>query len=350
MFDLFASYYFKKVFYSLFLIFIFTTAAECSIYLVEDPEKLMFSIRLPMTPGEQAQVIFPDGRIIDMGRIRTIPIKSKHPGFTASKYGIGGQVIATAANAHHLQISVEDGSGRTLSLIPSQTFVAAPGFGTSFIVEGIGGSGLWGEYAPYVGSPIYIINSVGAAVPFNNIGLLKFTTAVEIRVYRPEDEIDYLEIENWSGGRAWYHDAQGDHQFAVVESGVTGTGRFEGSLYQEAGMVRANHPGVICVSTTHKTDIGGFQIVPINHTYSKEMQKSRRMAQYIILRGVEFDDLTGKPPFFRGLLRPGDSDALDSRGGHVIAKIGGEWQPLPVVSGLTEDTLSDVEAIRIYIH
>lgn len=316
----------------------------------EDPSQLMFTVHLPMTPGEHAQVVFPDGRTIDMGKVRTVPTKSRHPGFTASKYGLGGQVIATAANAHHLQISVEDGSGRTISVIPAETFVAAPGFGTSFVVEGIGGTGLWGQYAPYVGSPVYIVNQVGVPVLFNNIGLLQFASAVEIRVYRPEESIEYLEIENWAGGKAWYRDSEGrDHPFALVEHGVSGTGRFEGTLYQGPGMVRANHPGVICVSTTRKMDIGGFQIVPLSHTYAKEMQKSRRMGQYIILRGVDFEDLTGKFPFFRGEVRPGDSEIPERREGRVFGKVNGAWGPLPEISGLTENTLTGIDAIRIYL-
>ena len=338
-----------SVFFCISLALSLTKAGECSIYITEDPELLMFSIRLPMTPGEQAQVIFPDGRALDMGRVRTVPTKSKHPGFTASKYGIGGQVIASACNAHHMQVSVEDGSGRTISLIPAQTFVAAPGFGTSFVVEGIGGEGLWGRYSPYVSSPVYIINQAGMPVLFNDFSLFQYATAIEIRVYRPKDQVDYIEIENKSGGRAWYHDANGDHDFAIVESGVSGTGRFEGTLYQGAGYIRANHPGVICVSTTPKSEIGGFQIVPISHTYSKEMQKSRHMGQYIVLRGVNFENLTGQPPFFRGYIRPGDESEKLSKAGRVIAKIAGKWTDLPVASGITEGTLSDVESLRIFL-
>jgi hypothetical protein len=322
---------------------------EASIYNVEDPQKLMFTIHLPMAVGEQAKVIFPNGGELEMGKIRAIPTKSRHPGFTASKYGLGGQIIASAANAHHIQISVEDGAGRTMSLIPSQTFAVAPGYGTSFIVEGVGGSGLWGQYAPYVSSPVYIINKAGMAVLFNSIQLFQFATAVEIRVYRPYEDIEYLDIENREGGKALYHDANGDHDFAVVERGVTGTGRFEGTLYQGLGRVRANHPGVICISTCRKSEIGGFQIVPLSHTYSKELQKTRNMSQYIVLRGLDFEDLTGQPPFFRGWVRPGDVDVDDSRTGWVVGRINGDWQELPDVSGLTESTLTRVEAFRIYL-
>jgi hypothetical protein len=323
--------------------------AESAIYNVEDPERLMFKINVPMTIGEQASVIFPDGSSKEMGRVLAVPVKSRHPGFTASKYGIGGQIIATAANAHHIQISVEDGTGRTMSLIPSQTFANAPGYGTSFVVEGVGGSGLWGEYSPFVGSPAYIINKVGIPVLFNNLQLFQYATALEIRVYKPDRAIEYFEIENKRGGRAWYHDAEGDHQFAIVESGVGGTGRFEGSLFQGRGFVRANHPGVICVSTCQKREIGGFQIVPLSHTFSSEMQKTRRMTQYIVLRGVDFEEIAGQAPFFKGWLRPGDTDAFDSKTGWVTCMINGQWQELPNISGLTEHTLENVEAFRIYL-
>ncbi len=324
-------------------------AAESSIYTEEDPSLLSHVIYLPTTRGEQAQVRFPDGRAIDMGRVLAVPVKSKHPGFTASKYGIGGQIIATAANAHHIQISVEEGAGRTMSLIPSQTFVAAPGYGTSFTVEGVGGVGLWGRYAPFVGSPVYIVNEAGMRVPFNSFGHFQHAQAVEIHVYNPRTDIEYLEIENWAQGRAWYRDAYGDHDFAVVESGVAGSGRFEGTMYQGLGMVRANHPGVICVSTSHKPEIGGFQIVPLTHTYSKELQKIRNMPQYIVLRGLDFEDLTGKPPFFRGHVRPGDTSVSGSLAGKVICRIDGKWQEIPDTFGRTEDTLEQIEAFRIYL-
>lgn len=329
----------------------FTVIHPRAAYAYEDDNSLlMYKIYLPMTPGESARIIFPDGREIDAGRIRAVPAKSRHPGFTASKYGLGGQVIASAVNAHHIQVSVENGSGRTVSVIPSETFVAAPGLGTSFVVEGVGGMGIWGEYAPYVGSPVYIINPAGFPVLFRDISLMQYARAVEIHVYKPRENVEYLEIENWPGGKAWYRDSLGnDHQFAVVEHGVSGTGRFEGSLYQGLGMVRANHPGVICVSTTRRRDIGGFQIVPLSHTYAQEMQKSRRMGQYIILRGVDFEDLTGKAPFFRNAVRPGDSEQPDRSEGTVICLQNGEWGPMPEISGLTENTLKKIDAFRIYL-
>lgn len=323
--------------------------ADANIYRSENPERLLFKIRIPTTVGERAAVVFPDGSEEALGRVLEVPVQTKYPGFTASKYGIGGQIIATAVNAHHIQVAVDDGAGRTMSILPSRTYADASGTDSSFVIEGEGGSGIWGHYAPYVSSPVYIINRAGIPVLFNNPSLYQYAQAVEIRVYPPEDDIEYIEIENEALGRAFFRDAKGEHDFGVVESKVSSTGRFEGSLYQGRGLVRANHPGVICISTCDKGKIGGFQIVPRSHTFAKELQKTRNMSQYIILRGAEFDDLTGLPPFFRGAVRPGDERDPVGRTGVVMCRIEGEWQEMPDVVGLTDRTLGHIEAFRIYL-
>jgi hypothetical protein len=87
----------------------------------EEQGQKLFTIRLPLTVGEQVLVIAPDGGQLEMGKMRVLPMKSKYPGFTASRYGEGAQVIASASNAHHIQISVENGKGRTISVLPTET-------------------------------------------------------------------------------------------------------------------------------------------------------------------------------------------------------------------------------------
>jgi hypothetical protein len=64
---------------------------------------------------------------------------------------------------------------------------------------------------------------------------------------------------------------------------------------------------------------------------------------------VNFEDIAGQSPFFKGWVRPGDIDVPDSRTGWVACRIGGQWQDLPNISGLTEHTLENVEAFRIYL-
>lgn len=310
----------------------------------------LFTIRLPLAVGEQALVIAPDGGQLEMGKMRTLPIKSKYPGFTASRYGEGAQVIAAAANAHHIQLAVEDGKGRTLSLLPTETYVASSGMGSSFIVEGAGGFGLWGEFSPVVGSSVYIVYPNKNRVPLVDFTMMEGAEAVEIDVHAPQESVEYIEIENQQGGSAWYRDTAGrDHPFAIVENGVRGTGRFSGTMYQGLSMVRANHPGVICISTTPRGDIGGFQIIPVTHTYSKEMQSARHMGQYLVLRGLDFEDLTGRFPFFKGAVRPGDERNTTSNVGKVLCKVQGAWYPFPRMSEWTEESLLHIEAIRIFL-
>ncbi len=313
---------------------------------------LSYTIFVPNQPGEMVLVRYPDGRVEEHGRVRVVPQKTKYPGFTASAYGGAGQVVASAANAHHILVSKEakeeGGKTRTISLFPTATFVAASGLGSSFVVEGVGGVGLWGRLAPYVGSEVFIINPAGVRVPLTHSSLLAHMKALEIDVYAPLPAVQFLQVENKVGGRAWYQDFEGNvRTFAVVEKPVTGTGRFAGTLYQGASMVRANHLGVLCVSTCDQGEIGGFQIVPVTHTYSKEMQKFRTRGQWLVLRGEQFEDLTGRFPFFWGAVRPGDRTAPNSKSGRVEALVKGHWQPLPKLKEVTEGTLANVEAFRI---
>ncbi|MCX7829252.1 MAG: hypothetical protein N2315_08685, partial [Thermanaerothrix sp.] len=86
--------------------------------------ELLYTLRLPLEPRAPVEAVYPDGRRVFLGTVRLIPWKTRYPGFTASRNGTGGEVIASGANAHHLLLDVEKGKGRTLSIIPSSTFVA----------------------------------------------------------------------------------------------------------------------------------------------------------------------------------------------------------------------------------
>ena len=308
-----------------------------------------FIIRIPLVVGNRVAVI-KRGTTIELGEVHELPKRSKHPSFTASAYGVGGRVVATAANAHHLLLSVEGGAGRTISLVPMETFTPTSSAESSITVEGKGGVGLWGEFAPLVGSELFVVFENGAREPFNHMDQLATAVALEIEVSFSTTRVEYLEIENHAGGKAWYRDEFGeDHVFGTVVSPVTGTGRFAGTLYEKVGWVRANHPGVICVSTSPRGVIGGFQIIPMDHTYSKGMTRTREMGQYLILSGVNGEHLAGAFPFFNGIVRPGDANLIDRTVGKVLAKIQGEWYLFPEMASWTEDSLSHVQSIRILL-
>jgi hypothetical protein len=87
---------------------------------------------------------------------------------------------------------------------------------------------------------------------------------------------------------------------------VTGTGRFGGSKYLGTGLLRANHPGVICISTGPKGELGGFQIIPAVHASDLELSYVRSISAWMVVGPVSFEDapLEGTFPLFSGLLRP----------------------------------------------
>ncbi|WP_164925211.1 hypothetical protein [Thermanaerovibrio acidaminovorans] len=310
--------------------------------------QVAYTIRLPMEVGALAEVLYPDGSSESMGKVRVLPVKTRYPGFTASRLGEPGSVVASGANAHHILVDVERSRGRTLSVIPSVTFVAAAGNGSSMVIEGVGGVGLWGRLSPPVGSRVYVVNRLGYRIPFRSRDLLKVASALEIDV-EERSPGDYVRIENWEGGGVFLGVDRREERLGTVEKPFHSSGRFLGTLYQTVSAVRANHPGVICVSTTQVGDIGGFQIVPLTHMYDDEMQKSRNMGQWLIVRGDRFQDLAGTYPLFSGVIRPFDREG-DSPEGRVLCRIGdGPWIDLPEASGVQEGIFQDVTEIKILL-
>jgi len=149
---------------------------------------------------------------------------------------------------------------------------------------------------------------------------------------------------------------------------VAGIGRFEGSKYASIGRIRADHPGVIDVTTSLYGSIGGFQIVPSEH--AKEMGYPLTGAAYMVIGPpAEESSLEGKAPFFKYFIHPSyQSGDLKSENWEerlldrflVEAKIGTSenWVSLPpaevnehMLSGKlpkrAETLLKDVKAIKI---
>lgn len=338
----------RKRLFLIAILFVALFHFELSPVLAKNQED-DFTIRIPLSIGSRV-VVIKQGSTIELGEVHGLPKRSKHPSFTASAYGLGGSVVATAANAHHLLLSVENGAGRTISLVPMETFTPTSSAESSITVEGKGGIGLWGEFSPFVGSELFIVSEDGTRTSFNHMDQLNGAIALEIEVRFSKVGAKYLEIENHSGGKAWYRDEFGeDHVFGTVVSPVSGTGRFAGTLYEKVGWVRANHPGVICVSTSPRGVIGGFQIIPMDHTYSRGMNRTREMGQYLILSGINGEHLAGAFPFFSGIVRPGDANLQDRTIGKVLAKIQGEWYLFPEMPSWTEDSLSHIQSIRILL-
>jgi len=265
-------------------------------------------------------------------------------------------VTATAVNALHILISVEKGRGRTISILPAETIAPAAGPGAAIVTDIRAGRSIFGAWAPSTGSLVQVISS-GSNIPEKARQPLDGDTLL-IRVTAAVNPA-YLEIENRPGGRvtAWYEG--GPRMEARVIRPFEGSGRFEGTLYQSAGRIRANHPGVIDICTSPEGSIGGFQIMPLEHASSREMQGAWKMTQWMIIASPDAGALTlkGTAPLFSGGLVPGtapgeklwDLWATYGRKPLVLARIrGGEWLHLPVVSGREDHAFREITHLRIY--
>ncbi|MDR1019759.1 MAG: hypothetical protein LBL73_03290 [Synergistaceae bacterium] len=322
-----------------------------------DP-RLIYEIRIPFEAGGHVTSVVPDGREFDLGRVEKLPEQTRWPSYTASAWGKPGAVTASAVNAVHILIGVEDSKGRTMSVIPKETIAPAAGAGASIVLSAAAGTGFFGAWAPPVGTKITVSGDEGIR-PLESGSLPVEGETLVFSVY--EGDMPYMvEFENRPGGRvtAWSKSA-GAEVVARVIRPVAGTGRFEGTLFQNAGRVRANHSGVIDVSTSPHGEIGGFQIIPWDHAlHSNEMQGAWSMTQWMIIAHPDGHSMMGgSAPLFTGGLVPGtfsgeelwDIWSTYGRKPLVLARLGGgEWGKLPVSSGRDDNALKDVTHLRIY--
>jgi hypothetical protein len=153
-------------------------------------------------------------------------------------------------------------------------------------------------------------------------------------------------FENREGGTIEVDYGGETETVGVVDKPVTGIGRFEGEVYAAAGRIRANHPGVIDISTSPYGVIGGFQIIPRQHAKSPEMSYVASGHQWMVIgppTSAE-PDWAGQPPFFSGTLlpsyRPDDlmgehadwMQRLLSRAVVEVRFANGPWEPMPRIA------------------
>lgn len=354
----------RRAFFTSFLLF-FSILACITSFTLKPPvshasqESLLYSIIIPFQVDGVVKAILPDHSEQAIGTVMLLPEKTKWPAYTASKWGTPGTVAASAVNAIHLLIDIEKGRGKTLSLLPSETIAPAAGPGSGLVISGKGGYGLFGGWAPPVGATITIISPSGTERPLGGSALPQEGESLRIDVTQTCAPY-MIEIENRPGGRvfSWSKSLGQTGTIARVIRPVRGVGRFEGTLYQSVGRIRANHPGVIDISTSPEGAIGGFQIIPLNHARSSEMGGSWTMTQWLIVDSPDGKtSLSGHPPLFGGILVPGPNETerlwdLWSTYGRrplVLCRIdGGPWSRLPEVSGRQDHALEHVTHLRIY--
>ena len=314
-------------------------------------------IRIPCSSGKQVTAEFPGGEVITLGRVNMTPSKTNWPAYTASKWAAPSTICASAVNAVHILIRVEEGRGRIISLVPSVTVAPAAAQGAFFALEMDAGTGVFGGYAPLTGSAVTVEHD-GEESPLSDTPLEGDTLI--IRSPLPEDMPYYMaDIENRPGGRVIVRGADGVKVIARVIRPVKGVGRFGGSIYQNRGRIRASHSGVICIATSPRDTVGGLQIMPLKHALtSPEMLNAWKLTQWMIVAPLPgMPDLEGTTPLFKNAFVPGAqlSDKLPDIWSHygrrplVLCRIdGGNWERLPEVSGKVDDGLKRITHLRIY--
>ena len=107
------------------------------------------------------------------------------------------------------------------------------------------------------------------------------------------------------------------------------------------GRLRANHNGVIDISTSPHGKIGSFQIVPADHAMSPETHYIRELTQWMVIGPVSALDRSweGVAPLYSDFLRPRydeadwNSDVMEGLLGRFRfeVKMRGktEWEAMP---------------------
>ena len=336
---------------ALLLVFLTPLFPACAGVLDEE-----FTITVELTPGGKISVSRADGPDIILGRVKDLPVNSRWPSFTASAWGQDQTVVASAVNAIHILLTVEKDKGRTVSLLPGETVAPAAGPGAAVVTDIKAGRAIFGAWSPPVGSRVIFEDKDGE--PYRAEGPPRRGDVMKILAV-PSKCPFFVELEKRPGGRvtAWY--SGGPKVLGRVIRPLGGTGRFDGTIFQDTGRIRANHPGVIDVCTSPEVLVGGFQIIPLEHAFSREMLGAWKMTQWMIVGPAEMggSDLKGSGPLFSGGLLPGPSrdetlwDLWSTYGRKPLVLVrldGGPWTKMPALTGRQDHALEGVTHIRIY--
>lgn len=316
-----------------------------------------------------------------MGGVRYYTTQVNRKGYTASKWVAPGRVAATAVNAIHISVgyNAEEDRGVVFSLLPKE-FLTTPKDYASFLspdssiyTDFAAGTGIFGGgEAPFVGNEVFLERPEGM-VPLPEDYVPSRGDALVIVVARPARYPSDAIFENWEGGSVTLGYPDGSRELiGTVVRPVRGVGRFAGSVYADVGRIRANHAGVIDISTSPLGRLGAFQIIPLGHAYSAEMTSAWEKTQWMIVeeaksrggaksRSREWGDVETGPeeqqmrasppsgeegppwgglsPLFYGLIRP-DYRAEDLYAEDweqrllarflVDVDLGEGWRPMPV--------------------
>lgn len=334
-----------------------------------NPEMIeLFRVRFDNTQGGAVETTL-DAGAAGWRKIGSVllPAGSLNPnGYTASSWAPEGCIAATAVNAVHVKVRLEKERGVTLSFLPKELYQEPKDYKSYYarnasIITNMPAGTLFfgGRESPFIGNRI-LVGRGGADAPITQDYSPKEGDVITVVVERPKKYPSEIEFENRFGGFVTIRYPDGESKVvAQVLKPVAGVGRFDGSLFTDVGRIRANHTGVICVSTSPVGVIGGFQILPDNHGMSPEMFNARLLTQWMVIGPANVMDpsLEGVAPFFRYFIRPvyfregkGAVRTVDEWLQAFIVQVrikNGGWERMPAVTGRVDDALKDVTHIRI---
>lgn len=267
--------------------------------------------------------------------------------FTAADWAPVAAIAATAVNAIHVKVAQNHLHATAFSIHPKDVYISTANQSyqsseAAVFLDIPAGYSIFGSgMSPHIGDPIYKQKSDGTLLKWQANEALATGDVMVIVTHEPKDKIAYFEFENQWGGMVSMKTDKGVFPIARVFRPVKGSGRFGGSQYQDQGLVRANHPGVICVSTGPRGVLGGFQIVPCFHANEPSLEYVLTTTVYMVIGALNYDQrgLEGMYPLFSGVIRSGS---------RVEARVSGTWGPMPAGIGLNQSAFKTVEAIRIY--
>lgn len=349
------------------LIVVFLLIVAGASFAAEDSFVETYRIYIENKSGGRIAVSVDQGKNYkEVGRALS-PVNARDEGgYSASRWIPAGFVAASAINAIHIKAGKQKA---IFSILPKE-FLNFSKKANSYLNKSssiytdisMNHSIFGGPFSPVVGSGV-MVN--GFSMPDNYSP--KVGDWFMILVSLPRKYPVEIVFENkFQGKVAMKFDDGTEENIAYVLKPVAGVGRFAGTQYLNAGRIRANHAGVIDVSTSIPPQTGGFQIVPAAHAEDPEMKKTRIMNQWMVVGPVELSgkSLEGTAPLFKSYLKPSYNeedlfaqDWEDKLLNHFLveAKIKDAWQPLPIFAmDPNEDLppsantfLKDVEEIRI---
>lgn len=341
----------------LFLLAITLLFSISTSYANEEVE--LFRLRIVNDYSGPIEVSLDKGNSwVTLGKVDRPAVTYNPDAFRASGYIESGVVSASAVNAIHITVSksevdpinTAEKSGRTISIIPRGTDTSIEP--NSRILTNIeGGTLIFKEWSPFVGNRVFLEGEDISPVPDNYIPAIG--DRLLILVTAPSVMPKEILFENRVDGNVYlcYSETEKEVVAKVVRA-VRGTGRFGGTLFALPSSVRANHPGVIDISTSGvfageyvdatPEEAGGFQIIPNRHANTPELRGVWTATQWMILAPINEQFLEGAFPLFRGLIRPGYT--VEGRFGDSNI-----WMKLPVIKGLNNTALANMREFRIVL-